>query len=151
MELLKFLQGKNAMPDKIFIDSNIFIYTFLEGTKNNEKRLKSINFLEEISEKSIIISTQVLGEIFNVLGRRYNFKKDEIISKLEILSDTVNVKPLTLEIVKRCWNISKLGNYSYYDSLIIASALENKCAILYTEDMQNGQIIESLKIINPLY
>lgn len=137
------------MPDKIFIDSNIFIYTLLEGTKNNEKRIKSINFLEEISEKSIIISTQVLGEIFNVLSRRYNFEKKEIISKLEILSETVNVKPLNLETVKKSWNVFQYGNYSYYDSLIIASALENKCSILYTEDMNNGHIIENLKIINP--
>ena len=137
------------MPDKIFIDSNIFIYTLLEGTKNNEKRIKAINFIEKISEKSIIISTQVLGEIFNVLSRRYNFEKKEIILKLEILSDTVNVKPLTIETVKKCWNIFQNGNYSYYDSLIIASAIENKCSILYTEDMNNGHIIENLKIINP--
>ena len=40
--------------------------------------------------------------------------------------------------------------YSYWDSLILASALENNCPIIYTEDMQSGQIIEdSLKIINP--
>ena len=40
--------------------------------------------------------------------------------------------------------------YSYYDSLIIATALESKCNILYSEDMHHGQIIEnSLKIINP--
>ena len=40
--------------------------------------------------------------------------------------------------------------YSYYDSLIIAAALESKCTVLYSEDMQHDQIIEStLQIINP--
>jgi len=83
------------------------------------------------------------------LSRRYNFEKKEIISKLEILSETVNVKPLNLDTVKKSWNVFQNGNYSYYDSLIIASALENKCSVLYTEDLNNGHIIENLKIINP--
>ncbi|MDD3014332.1 MAG: hypothetical protein PHC34_11575, partial [Candidatus Gastranaerophilales bacterium] len=40
-------------------------------------------------------------------------------------------------------------NYSYYDCLIMASALKNGCSIVYTEDMNDGQVIENLKIINP--
>ncbi len=139
------------MQDKIFIDSNIFIYSLLEGTNNNQKRIKSINFLEEISENSIIISTQVLNEIFNVLNRRYNFEKKVIISKLEILSETVKIKTLSFETVKKSWNITQKCNYSYYDSLIIASAIENKCSILYTEDMNSGQVVENLTIVNPFF
>ena len=46
--------------------------------------------------------------------------------------------------------ISIRYNFYYWDSLIVASALENNCSILYTEDMQDGQVIEeSLKIVNP--
>ena len=45
----------------------------------------------------------------------------------------------------------KKGKVSFWDSLIVASAIENQCSILYTEDMQNGQIIEDrLKIVNPI-
>jgi predicted nucleic acid-binding protein len=39
--------------------------------------------------------------------------------------------------------------FSFYDSLIVSAALSQKCERLYTEDMQNGQIIEGLKIVNP--
>jgi predicted nucleic acid-binding protein len=46
--------------------------------------------------------------------------------------------------------IKEKYSYSWWDSLVLASALENSCKIIYTEDMQNGQIIENtLKIVNP--
>ncbi len=52
--------------------------------------------------------------------------------------------------IKKALRVKKDSNYSYWDSLVIASALENNCSILYTEDMQHGQTIEnSLKITNP--
>ena len=52
--------------------------------------------------------------------------------------------------IKLCWKVSRKYSYSYWDSLIIASALESNCSILYTEDMQDGQIIEDrLRIMNP--
>lgn len=52
--------------------------------------------------------------------------------------------------IKLAMNIKKRYKFSYWDSLIIASALENNCAILYSEDMQHGQIIEDrLTIVNP--
>jgi len=47
-------------------------------------------------------------------------------------------------------DIAKRYSYSYYDSLIISAALEANCDTLYSEDMQNGQIIEKvLRIVNP--
>jgi predicted nucleic acid-binding protein len=52
--------------------------------------------------------------------------------------------------IKTAITIKQRYRYSYWDSLIIASALEANCSILYTEDMHNGQIIEKrLKILNP--
>ncbi|MBI4619581.1 MAG: PIN domain-containing protein [Desulfobacterales bacterium] len=52
--------------------------------------------------------------------------------------------------IKKSLQIKKTYNYSYWDCLIIASALENNCTILYTEDMQDGHTIENrLKIVNP--
>ncbi len=52
--------------------------------------------------------------------------------------------------IKKALRIKKALNYSYWDSLIIASALENNCSILYTEDMQDSQTINNeLTIVNP--
>jgi predicted nucleic acid-binding protein len=65
--------------------------------------------------------------------------KDEIIQKkLKVISENVTVSDISMGVVKRCWNIRKRYKYSYYDSLILASALENNCSVIYTEDMQSG-------------
>ncbi|MGD2086772.1 MAG: PIN domain-containing protein [Candidatus Aminicenantes bacterium] len=136
------------MPDKIFIDSNIFIYAKVEhaGSHNHELAKK---FLKELEGK-IIISIQVLNEFYNVLGR---FKiADRIIQEniKEILKE-VHLETITLDTIKLCWKIKIKHKYSYFDSLIIASALENDCSVLYSEDMHHDQLIEKkLKIINPL-
>ena len=58
--------------------------------------------------------------------------------------------PTEKSTIKRALQIKKKARYSYWDSLIIASALENNCSILYTEDMQEGQVLNSgLTIVNP--
>ncbi|OGI24857.1 MAG: hypothetical protein A2287_08395 [Candidatus Melainabacteria bacterium RIFOXYA12_FULL_32_12] len=137
------------MKDKVFIDSNIFIYAFLEGTENNEKRLKTIQFLQSLEDKTIVVSTQVLGEIYNTLNHKYKIKREDVIKKLDILSETALVKPLTIDTVKKCWDITLKHNYSYYDSLILASAIEHGCSFIYTEDMKNEHIVENSKILNP--
>ncbi len=60
------------------------------------------------------------------------------------------ISVINITTIKLCWKIKKKYAYSYWDSLIIASALESNCSIIYTEDMQDGQILENrLKITNP--
>ncbi|MCP4754056.1 MAG: PIN domain-containing protein [Proteobacteria bacterium] len=57
---------------------------------------------------------------------------------------------INLETINQAWNIRKKYSFSIWDSLIVASAIENNCSILYTEDLQHEQTIDgSLKIANP--
>jgi predicted nucleic acid-binding protein len=91
----------------------------------------------------------VLSELANVLSKKYSFSWQQIASvykELTNLFDIVLIKP---ESVRKAIEISEQYRYSYYDSLILASALEAECSILYSEDFQHGQIIEGMKIINP--
>ncbi len=61
------------------------------------------------------------------------------------------MSPLALKTVGEAWRIREIYHFSYWDSLIIASAMENRCAVLYTEDLQHGQNLDNcLQIINPL-
>ncbi len=105
--------------------------------------------LKNIQEFNVVISVQVLNEFYNAL-LKYNINDNKILQKLQQIIDIVYIASLTLDTVIKCWEIRSKYKFSYYDSLIVASALENDCKILYTEDMQNGQIIEDrLKIVNP--
>jgi predicted nucleic acid-binding protein len=135
------------MPGNIFIDSNIFVYAKVEQPGCHKHELAK-QFLKEL-EGEIIISVQVLNEFYNVLGK-YKIADMAIQESINEILKNVNLETITLDTIKTCWEIKIKYKYSYYDSLIIASALENNCFILYTEDLHHEQLIEKkLKIINP--
>jgi predicted nucleic acid-binding protein len=136
------------MKGKFFVDTNIFIYLKLKDEKSKEKRLISSNLLKKIKNR-IIISTQVVNEFYSVMLR--NSVPDSKIQ--EMVRGMINIAGLsflTLETIMKGWQIRDKYRYSIWDSLIIASASENDCEILYTEDLQHRQLIENkLRIINP--
>ena len=133
------------MKDKSFVDSNILIYAH---TKQDERKRK---IAQEILYSDLIIgNTQAINESINVFIKKFDIplaKVQEIVNQIFLYLPVKTINHLTIQSgMKIC---SKYF-YSYYDSLIIASALENECSILYSEDLQHNQKIEnSLIIINP--
>ncbi|MFK5969621.1 MAG: PIN domain-containing protein [Candidatus Marithrix sp.] len=96
------------------------------------------------------MGTQVLGECFNVLTRKTTKILEEVTEIIEDISSIVEISGIDKSLVIKAIAVHVRCKYSYYDSLIIAVALKNNCTILYTEDLQNGQVInEKLTIINP--
>ncbi len=139
------------MVDKIFLDTNILVYLFDKSERQKQTKIKTL-VSEYFSQSKFFLSVQVINEFINVTTRKITFpipvdKQKEII---ELVSDLFLVTPLNLSTTLGALEVSRKYRLSYWDSLIISSALENKCNILYTEDMQNGFIIEDkLTIINP--
>ena len=134
---------------RVFVDTNIFLYASLEDNFQQGKRTRAINLLKGLSGKIVFINTQVLHEFYGVMLR--HGASDEAIQELldAIIAET-KVFVIKVNTVKRCWDMRLKYRYNYWDCLILASALENDCGILYSEDLQHGQIIEkSLKIVNP--
>ncbi|MBN3873482.1 PIN domain-containing protein [Nostoc sp. JL33] len=98
----------------------------------------------------LLVSTQVLGELFHVLTRKKFTSRTDAIT---IISDVINTFPVqainTTEVIQAL-EINTKYNYSYWDSLIIATALLGKCSIIYSEDMQHNQLIDNkVRILNP--
>jgi predicted nucleic acid-binding protein len=133
---------------KIFLDSNIVIYTYCSNSADKQQKAKQL-----FAEKNIAISTQVLQETANTLYRK--FKADFHTIRLLLEECVRNVTTLhvnTDETVFKACAIAEKYQYSFYDSLIIASAFEAGCQILYSEDMQHNQLVEGkLRIINPFF
>lgn len=130
------------MKDKIFLDSNILLYS-----QGIDSLKKNINL--ELLEKDFFISTQVLGEFINVRIKKFKDDKANAFALghniLEICS-LIIIKP---DLYKTGERICVDYGYSFYDSMIIAAALESECATLYTEDLSHNQLIESkLRIVN---
>jgi len=130
------------MKDKIFVDSNILIYLF--GSDNLKKEIA-----KGLLKKRPNISIQVCNEISNILMKKYKFSPQEVKTILkEILKNTI-LSQIDNNTIFGALDIKDRYRFSYYDSLILSSAKDLECHILYSEDMQNDQKIGNLTIINP--
>jgi len=132
--------------NKIFIDSNVVIYAYSSSEKAKQQIARKV-----VQENYTVISTQVLQEMSNTLGRKYMLDYSSIKETLQecIYSNNEVYTNQQQTIFKAC-DIAKRYQFSFYDSLIISAALESNCDILYSEDLQHNQIIDSvLTIINP--
>jgi predicted nucleic acid-binding protein len=136
---------------KSFIDTNIWIYAFSESEEDVGKRDKTITFLEKLREKSsIVVSVQVINEFHSALKRKYKIEEEiirEYVSKGII--GIGKVIPLELQTYKDACKMRDKYSISYWDSVIVASALNSQCETLYSEDMQHGHKVAGLEIRNP--
>ncbi len=138
------------MKDKIFIDTNIFVYAFLNDKNESEKHKKARQLLSSFDLKDeIIISTQVCSEYYSALSKN-KISDNEIQSSLKELINVVNVASITKGIVLQSFNLKNRYKYSYWDSLILSTGINNRHTILYSEDLQHKHMIENnLVITNP--
>jgi len=130
---------------KTFVDTNILIYAFTADEP--EKQEVALKFLDGCLP---VISTQVIKEFSNVLLRKTSIDLEniqEIIGGIIGISDVVNEE---IELIFSAFDIHKRYQFSFYDSLVIATAITAKCQVLLSEDLQGGQVIDGkLKIVNP--
>ena len=134
------------MSDSFFVDTNILIYAVCENfIKCDIGRQLLID-----KANHIMISSQVINEFIAVSLKKNFLPREEVFAYANGFMEIFDFVLITKKDIKRAMNIKIRYKFSYWDSLIIASALESKCSILYTEDMQDGQVIEGrLKIVNP--
>lgn len=131
------------MPAKVFIDTNIVIYSL--GPHSAKAAMAAPLFAERPT-----ISTQVLSETANVALKKLALPVSETGKLLAMLEAICRVEIVTPATIQHALDICGRYGFSWFDSLIVATALEAGCDTLYTEDMHHGQLIEDrLKIINP--
>ena len=136
------------MIERVFIDSNIFIYAYT-GDDESKHSIACNLLRDNVLNNEIVLSVQILNEFYSVMAR-YKYAHHEIKFCLNEIIEQVKVMPLELETIKKCIFVKEKYCYSWWDSLVLSSALENDCTILYSEDMQCNQVIENkLKIVNP--
>ena len=104
----------------------------------------------EIIEARPVISVQVINETVNVLTRKYGFTLVEAHAIAESLLDLCEVVPVEVATVREAIRLARRYPLSHWDSLIVAAALRAGCDMLYSEDMQNGQVFDNrLTVVNP--
>jgi predicted nucleic acid-binding protein len=133
---------------KSFVDSNIWLYNFI-STQNAQKSQRAKDLIKN-NKNIICLSTQVVNEVCFNLKRKENF--DEIRLKQIITRFYFDYEIIELDkkILLLASDLRSRYPFSFWDGLIAASALWATAEILYSEDMQNGLLVENkLKIINP--
>jgi predicted nucleic acid-binding protein len=125
-----------------FFDTNVLLYAVRRADRRAERA-------RILLADGGIISVQALNEFTNVARRKLGQPWGEINEKLRAVRILCEVKPLTVATHERALALAERYGYQIYDALQVASALENGCSILYTEDMQHEQQIEGLTIRNP--
>lgn len=139
------------MIDKVFLDTNILVYLFDKSEKEKQTKVKNL-VANHLPHTRMFVSIQVINEFINVTGKKITAPISPVQQKeiIEFINDIFIITPLVLNTTLSALEISQKYKLSFWDSLIISSALENKCSILYSEDMQNGfSIFNKIRIVNP--
>jgi len=132
------------MKEKVFIDTNIFVYLYSSDEKDKKEKC-----LSSIGNYDCYTSTQAINELNNVLIKKFNIETDVIKEVINEIHLNCIVTTIDKEIINKALDIHFKYGFSYYDSLMLSSALSSKCTQILTEDMNNNQLIESvLKITN---
>jgi predicted nucleic acid-binding protein len=138
------------MSVECFIDTNLFIYQ-LEASDERRAATADRIISRGIETRNACISFQVVQECLNTVLRKAEIplSTDETRQYLDNVLAPLYRVPASLSLYRRALELQARYRYGFYDSLIIASALDAGCALLYSEDLQDGQRIEGLTIENP--
>jgi predicted nucleic acid-binding protein len=137
-------------PERFFLDTNIFVYTFNDTSPLHRARAR------ELVEMALttglgVVSHQVIQEFLNVATSKFVVPLtpadcrgylDQVLVPLWRVSPSAALYLRALETQER-------SGYGFYDSLIVAAALTAGCRILYSEDLQQGRRFDSLEIVDP--
>ena len=131
------------MSDKVFFDTTILIYALSEGHSR-------ATTAEELLDSGGVVSVPVLNEFAAVARRKLGMSWDEVGEALSAIRALCEPPaPVTVEVHESALHIAQRYGFHIYDALILAAALDRGCTILYSEDMQDGQRVNSLTIRNP--
>jgi predicted nucleic acid-binding protein len=135
-----------AMTDRIFVDSNVWIYLFAD--KDNPKcgMAESYILAHNISH-ILVVSYQVINEVTHVLKKRH-FTEPHLRTVIEYMSRICIIQDYSTDIALLASDLREKHLFSFWDSHIVASALTAKCHYLATEDMQHNQVVSELTIKN---
>ena len=138
------------MPGKFFLDTNIFAYTFDRDDPDKADRSSAL-VREAVSTRSGVVSYQVVQEFLNVALKKFDPPLTSMAAEqyLTIVMRPILAVQSSLALFARALRLKDQHRFSWYDSLIVAGALESGCRTLYTEDLQHGMRIDALTITDP--
>lgn len=135
-------------PSRAFLDTNVLVYLFDHDVPEKTERAR--NLLEQAEPGELVLSAQVLGEFYVVVTRKLERPLDssQATQAVDWLA-LFPVIPIGAGLVKAAIQTSRASQVSYWDGLILATAAAGGCERLLTEDLNHGQVFESVRVENP--
>jgi predicted nucleic acid-binding protein len=135
------------MSDRVFVDTNVFIYADDRAARTKRVRARTV-LSELIRARQAVVSTQVMQEYFVAATRKLGLSPERARIRVERLNrlDVVLIRP---ELVLGAIDLCRLHALSFWDALVVRSASASGCGRLLTEDLQDGQTIDGVRIENP--
>ena len=134
------------MPDKVFIDTNVFFYLYsLDEAEKRSKAAKVLNTYE------CITSTQVLNELCNIFIKKMKLPIEAVKTVIHEICSSCDIVEVNRDTIEQALKLHNKYKYSYYDCLVLSSALSSNCKIIFTEDLHDTHIINNrLTVVNIL-
>jgi predicted nucleic acid-binding protein len=135
------------MADRSFLDTNILVYT--DDSGDARKRAIALDLVERVRrERAGVVSVQVLQEYFVASTRKLSVDAGLARRKVELFARMDVVQP-GLEQILGAIDLVRLNRISFWDALVVRSAIDGRCRVLYSEDMQAGRRFGGVRILNP--
>lgn len=144
---MKDKQVKSA-EDKVFFDTNILVYS-ADNKDLRKKEIASKLISDAINSGNGVISTQCLQEFFNVAQKKLNISNQAAKEYVEFFADNIPVVEISVPLILSAVDISIKSQFSFWDSLILSAAGDTGCATVYSEDLNDQQIVGGARIQNP--
>jgi predicted nucleic acid-binding protein len=138
------------MNGKFFLDTNIFVYSFDPSAPKKAARAAEL-IRQAIETKAGMVSYQVVQEFFNLALRRFAqpMSGGEAEQYLATTFRPLLAVHSSHGLFAHALHLSSGHQLAWYDSLILASAIESRCSVLYSEDFQHQRRFGDLRIVNP--
>jgi predicted nucleic acid-binding protein len=132
------------MSDKAFIDTNVLVYLSSEDDPGKRQAAR-----DALNAYDCVVSTQVMNELCNVLLKKHGKSVPEIKATIKAVETVSDIALVTVATTDKALDLHARYRYSFYDSLILAAALESGCQYVISEDLQDDMRIDSrLQVLN---
>lgn len=135
------------MAVRSFIDTNVLVYT--QASDVPGKQRAALDLLKELYEQGLgVLSTQVLQEYCNVALKKLKLSERDVRLQLD-LYEQFEVVQVTPTIIRAALDLHQTRSVSFFDAMVLASAHTSGCNVLWTEDMNSGEVVHGVLISNP--
>ena len=136
---------------KFFFDTNVLVYLFDADSSDKRKKARAL-FRKHSEAGDILLSTQVLQEFYVAVTRKLA-RPLEVAAAAQAVSSFAELPLVQIDskMILSAIHRSRNNKMSFWDALVVQAAIEGHASTLYSEDMQHGQMLDTVRVVNPFF